>query len=137
MGYSFAPNVEVMIFFRMLHRASISITNVITLAWTTDFIPVKKMGEGIGCFGISQILSTTIGPAIGISLSSRIGTSKAFILTAPMYLLAALCITFVSNKKQELLDNTVVKKRKFGLKDIIAFQILPLSLIAALFQIAV
>ncbi|OME87053.1 MULTISPECIES: MFS transporter [Paenibacillus] len=134
LGYSIAPNVEVMIFFRMLHGASISVTNVIILAWTTDFIPKKKMGEGIGYFGISQILATAIGPAIGISSSSHLGTSITFVFAASLYILAALCMFFVSNIKQESSENKAATKSKIGLKDIIAFQILPLSFIAALFQ---
>lgn len=134
LGYSFAPNIGVMIFFRMLHGASFSITSASTLAWIADFIPAKKIGEGMGYFGIGQIIATAFGPAVGIIASSRFGISKTFMLAAILLILAAKCMNFVSNKNQKSLENMIVKKNRIHLKDIIAFEILPLSLIGGLFS---
>ncbi|MGG1400842.1 MFS transporter [Bacillus salipaludis] len=123
-----------MIFFRMLHGASFSITSASNLAWIADFIPVKKMGEGMGYFGIGQIIASAFGPAVGISVSSRFGISKTFMLAAVLFIIASICMNFVSNKNQVSLEILTVKKSRIGLKDIIAFEILPLSLIGGLFS---
>ncbi len=134
LGYSLAPNLEVMIFFRLLHGASFSITSVSTLAWIADFIPAKKMGEGMGYFGIGQIIATAFGPGVGIIASSRFGISTIFMLAAILLILAAICMNVVSNKKQKSIENRAVKENNIRLKDIIAFEVLPLSLIGGLFS---
>nr|WP_242866326.1 MFS transporter [Clostridium ljungdahlii] len=103
------------------------------MAWATDFIPKNKMGEGIGYLGISQIIATAFGPEIGIEASNRFGMSKTFIVSAVLIIIAALCMNFLPNKNQIPIKNTVNKKHGIHLKDIIAFEILPLSLIGGLF----
>lgn len=135
LGYSFAPNIGVMIFFRMLHGAGFSMTLVSNMAWITDFIPANKIGEGMGYFGLGQIIATAFGPEIGIISSSRFGLSKTFMMAAALLLIAAFCMNFVSNNNQKSMGNMPVKKTKIGLKDIIAFEILPLSLIGGLFSV--
>ena len=134
LGYSLAPNIGVMILFRILHGVSFSITITSNLVWISDFIPIKKMGEGIGYFGIAQIIATAFGPQLGIIASNQFGISKTFMFAAILQIIASICMNFVSNKNQNSKENTSVKKNKIRLKDIIAFEILPLSLIGGLFS---
>lgn len=134
LGYSLAPNAGIMIFFRMIHGASFSITSASNLAWIADFVPKNRMGEGIGYFSIGQIFATAFGPNIGIEAASRFGISKTFMLAAALLIISSICMSFVSNKSQEFRKNTVAKKKGIHLKDIVAFEILPLSLIGGLFS---
>ncbi|AWI04491.1 MFS transporter [Clostridium drakei] len=133
LGYGLSPNIAFIIFFRIIHGASFSITNAASVAWATDFIPKNKMGEGIGYLGISQIIATAFGPEIGIEAANRFGMSKTFIVSAALIITASLCMNFLPNKNQISINNTVDKKHVVHLKDIIAFEILPLSLIGGLF----
>lgn len=134
LGYSLAPSVWVIIFFRVLHGASFSMTLASSLAWIADFIPAKKMGEGIGHFGLGQIIATAFGPQIGIMTSSGFGISKTYMVAAILLILAAIGMNFVSDKVQKTLQSIEVKKSRIRLKDIIALEILPLSLIGGLFS---
>lgn len=133
LGYSLAPNIGVIIFFRILHGASFSITSATSVAWAIDFIPKERMGEGIGYLGISQIIATAFGPEIGIEASNRFGISKTFMVSAALIIIAALFMNFLPNKNKVTKKNIVPQKRTIHLKDIIAFEVLPLSIIGSLF----
>ena len=134
-GYSLAPNIGLIIFFRMLHGASFSITSASNLAWIADFVPKKRMGEGIGYFGISQIIGIALGPGIGIEAAGHFGIPKTFMIAAALLIIASICMIFVSNKNYKLIGNIAVKRNRISLKDIIAFEILALSLIGGLFSL--
>lgn len=133
-GYSIAPNLGILIFFRMIHGASFSITGATALAWATDFIPDSRLGEGIGYLGIAQIFATAFGPELGIEASGRYGIPKTFLLAAGLLLFSAVCMLFVTNEQKGFLKKTTEKREKLHFKDIIAFEILPLSLIGGLFS---
>lgn len=133
LGYSLAPNIGVVIFFRILHGASFSITSATSVAWAIEFIPKERMGEGIGYLGISQIIATAFGPEIGIEASNRFGISKTFMVSAILIIVAAVFMNFLPNKGKVTKKNAVTKKRSIHLKDIIAFEVLPLSFFGGLF----
>ena len=134
-GYSLAPNIGLLILFRILHGASFSIAIASNLAWISDFIPRNRMGEGIGYFGISQIIAIAIGPGIGIEAASQFGIPKIFMMAAALLFTASICMIFVSTKDHTFKGNKTVTNKRIGLKDIIAFEILPLSLIGGLFSL--
>ncbi|AET68138.1 arabinose efflux permease family protein [Desulfosporosinus orientis DSM 765] len=135
LGYSFAPNIGILIFFRVLHGVGFSVTTASGLAWATDFIPKNKMGEGIGYLGISQIIATAFGPEIGIEAASGIGISKTFIIAAVLPIIASIFMSFISNENQACKKNSADKKNKINFRAIIATEILPLSLIGGLFSL--
>ncbi|SMC16637.1 Predicted arabinose efflux permease, MFS family [Clostridium acidisoli DSM 12555] len=133
LGYSLAPNIGVIIFFRILHGASFSITSATSVAWATEFIPKDRIGEGIGYLGISQIIATAFGPEIGIEGANRFGISKTFMVAAVLIIVASFCMNFLPNTNNTPKKNTETKKHTIKLKEIIAFEILPLSFIGGLF----
>lgn len=130
LGYSLAPNIGMMIFFRMLHGASFSITSASNLAWIADFVPKNRMGEGIGYFGTAQIIGVAFGPGIGIEAASHLGIPQSLMIAAALLIMASIGMTLVSDNNQTFIP----KKKRMNLKDIIAFEILPLSLIGGLFS---
>ncbi|PJI08463.1 MULTISPECIES: MFS transporter [Clostridium] len=133
LGYSLAPNIGVVIFFRILHGASFSITSATSVAWAIEFIPKERMGEGIGYLGISQIIATAFGPEIGIEASNKFGISKTFMVSAILIIVAAIFMNFLPNRSKVAKKNAVTKKPSIHLKDIIAFEVLPLSFFGGLF----
>jgi MFS family permease len=54
-GYAIAPNIVVMLFFRILHGMAFGINGTAILVLISEVLPEKRLGEGIGYFGLGQI----------------------------------------------------------------------------------
>jgi len=134
-GYSVSPNLWVLVFFRILHGASFSITGATALAWATEFIPASRLGEGIGYLGIAQITATAFGPEIGIGVSDYFGIPRTFMLAALLLLISSIFMISVTNNQKSFFKQIEGRREKLQFRDIIAFEILPLSLIGGLFSL--
>ncbi len=133
-GYSLAPNISTLFLLRIIHGAAFSITIATVLAWATDFIPGSRFGEGIGYLGIAQIVATAFGPAIGIEISSKFSIYIAFQVSAAILTFSALIMLFVPSFQNGFFKEQSVDKRKIRFTDIVALELLPLSIIGGLFS---
>lgn len=133
-GYSMSPNVTILILFRVIHGAGFSVTSATALAWITDYIPKKRLGEGIGYIGIAQIAATAFGPQLGITVSDRYGTPAAFLLAAILLFVGAICMVFVTSEQKTFFKPGIQTGERIRLSNIVAFEVLPLALIAGLFS---
>lgn len=133
LAYAFAPNMHVLLLCRILHGAGFSIAVTANIGWITDFIPQHRLGEGIGYYGMSQIVATAIGPNIGIWASSLAGTSSTFLIAAMALLIAAIAMTQIQEKLSPTQTSRPASPITF--RDIVALEILPLSLIGGLFSL--
>jgi MFS family permease len=75
-AYKYVPTVALLIPVRLLHGIgwSASTTSATTIA--TDVIPVRRMGEGMGYYGLGTTLAMAVGPMIGLSIFNRWGFSS-------------------------------------------------------------
>ena len=51
---------------RVLHGALFGINGTANMALATEFIPDDHMGEGLGYYGLGQVLAQIVGPTIGL-----------------------------------------------------------------------
>ncbi len=98
-GYAFAPNIPVMLFFRVVHGLSFGISSTAAMALVSEYIPKERLGEGLGYFGLGQIISRICGPYIGIVIKDRFGYQDLFIIISILTLLAVILLFMVKVEK--------------------------------------
>lgn len=82
LGYSVAPAIAVLLLMRMLFGVGFGMSSTAFPTMASDIIPAKRLGEGMGYFGLSTSLAMSIGPTIGISLLQYSGFNTLVFSTA-------------------------------------------------------
>lgn len=67
-GYYFAGSIAALLLLRMLFGVGFGMASTAFPTMASDVIPVRRMGEGMGYFGLSTSLAMSAGPLIGLSL---------------------------------------------------------------------
>ena len=127
--YSFAQGTASLMVMRMVHGVAFSFMGVANMAFGSSFIPKDRMGEGMGYLGLGSILSSAIGPNLGLFLSQSFGYPVCFTISAVISLAAVgmMCIIpYEAPKKTE--------KKKFTFHDLIAGEIIIYAMIMGLFS---
>ncbi|KAI7248725.1 hypothetical protein KC345_g11829, partial [Hortaea werneckii] len=88
-GYYFAGSIAVMLLLRMLFGIGFGMASTAFPTMASDVIPIRRMGEGMGYFGLSTSLAMSAGPLIGLSLLQGPGFGSLLLCTA-----AALALIF-------------------------------------------
>lgn len=73
LGYHFAAIMGTLLVLRMVFGVGFGMTSTAFPTMASDIIPVKRMGEGMGYFGLSTSLAMSIGPIVGLSLLNSYG----------------------------------------------------------------
>ena len=133
-GYAFAQNIPVMLFFRVLHGMSFGFSSTAAMALVSEHIPKERLGEGLGYFGLGQIISRICGPYIGIVVKDRFGYQNLFLLISVLTILAVI-ILFVGKDKR--IENNNIKKRKMTirLEQLIVKDCIVYALVSGLFSL--
>lgn len=84
-GYAFSAVLGTFIVFRVAHGAAFGLTSVSGNTIASEIVPQRRMGEGLGYYGLSNTLAMCVGPMSGLALQGRISYDILFIL------LFALC----------------------------------------------
>lgn len=71
--YVFAGSVGTLILMRAGYGVGFGIASTILPTLVSQIIPLRRMGEGIGYFGLSTSLAMSIGPMIGLNVMERSG----------------------------------------------------------------
>lgn len=135
LGYFFSVNIPLLIAFRILHGIGFAVSGTANIAIVSNFIPKERMGEGIGYYGLGQIVATAVGPNIGLIIGNAYGFNIAFLVSAIILFVAAALMTRIPYKKiTELRSNIKLPHKKIEFQDLIATEILPLALIGGIFS---
>ncbi len=78
-GYSLSAAAAPVIFFRIIHGVGFSIVSTVLIALAALYIPVTRLGEGIGYLGIGQVIASAVAPGLGIVLASLTGYRVVFL----------------------------------------------------------
>jgi MFS family permease len=134
-GYSFSPTIPLLVGFRILHGIGFSISSTAVVALAIFFIPKDRLGEGVGYFGLGQILSSAVGPNIGIWVGQKYGYPITFGLSGVVLLVTALLITFLrQGPPRDAFQAATNGKKKFKIGDLIAVELLPLAIMGGVFS---
>lgn len=52
------------------------------MALVAEIIPKERLGEGLGYFGLGQVVSQVIGPVIGVAMKEHMGFRALFYTVA-------------------------------------------------------
>ncbi len=122
-GYAVAPNFVFLLIVRIIHGFFFGISSTASTSLGSTYIPVNRLGEGMGYLGLSYILAIGIGPAIATALPDyRVSFWGAGLVTA----VAAGGMLLLKNPgKQERIQPT--RRARIRLGDLIATELLPTS----------
>ncbi|MDF2925970.1 MAG: transporter [Paenibacillaceae bacterium] len=72
-AYSYAGSVAAVLALRILFGVGFGISSTVMPTIVSRIIPARRMGEGIGYFGLSTNLAMSVGPVIGLTILERSG----------------------------------------------------------------
>lgn len=81
-------SIAVVTVFRLIQGIGYCFITTVTMALATEVVPQDRLGEGIACFGLAQIISTSVGPAIGLFLSDAVGYKNIYLFAAGLFLIS-------------------------------------------------
>ena len=122
--YSLAPGIYWLLPVRVLHGLMFSISGTIFFALGADFIPRRRLGEGVGYLGMGQIIGMAIGPNIGIFLLQHYTYKFCFLLGGIVILAAGLSLAALRHEHAAPIADKKVR-RTFRLHDLIAVEVFP------------
>ncbi|MBQ6335241.1 MAG: MFS transporter [Erysipelotrichaceae bacterium] len=131
LGHILATNIPLLIIMRLLVGFSFSVNGVTGTVFSTHFIPIEKMAEGMGYAALANILAQAIGPGLGLYLVELSGYHLTFAGAALCAFMALVMVTLLPYEGNQIKK----EKRKLSFKDIYAFEYTDYSLIAALLSI--
>ena len=98
-GYALAPGIKTMFVIRVLHGIAFGISGTANMALVCEKIPKERLAEGLGYYGLGQVLSQIVGPNIGIIIKDQFGYEVLFYIIAVMTAFAIVVLLFVQNVK--------------------------------------
>lgn len=131
-GYGFSDQITVLFFFRLLHGIAFGINSTTNIAMVTEFVPKERLGEGIGYFGIGQVIAQVIGPNLGLVIVDKMGFQPLFWSTASFSFLAMIMLLFFSYPKNMRSKNN--SSRKLTLHSFVAKEVIVYSIVGGMFS---
>lgn len=126
--YHAATAIIFLIFIRLIHGISFSITTTATGTLASDLLPRARLGEGMGYFGLTTSLSMAVAPLIGLWLAEAAGFTALFnasIIAAVI----AFVVSIIPEYEQSKLSHAAMDKVEAGWSSFFEKKALKVSLI--------
>lgn len=110
-AYSFAYSVVTLLILRFIHGIGMSAQTTSSGTIVADIVPSSRLMEGIGYFGVANILATAVGPALGLYLIGIGGFQFLYLVTFIICVAGLITARFINyennskltmNQKEEL-----------------------------------
>lgn len=135
LGYALFTSLQATIAFRIIHGAGFCVVSTALIALAVEYIPERNMGEGIGYLGVSQVISSAVGPGLGIELAAVIGYRKVFLISAVFTLIGAVMVVMLRDSfDSKTQKNKPTVKAKFSVKNLIAVEACGYTLVSAAYS---
>lgn len=131
-GYALSPGIRTMFAVRVLHGVAFGISGTANMALVCECIPKKRLAEGLGYYGLGQVLSQVVGPNVGMLIKDQLGYKTLFFIIAGMTVGAIVVLLFINNGTEKNEDRERVK---FSFRDLIAKECIVYALVAGLFSL--
>lgn len=136
-SYALCANIWPLLLVRIFHGAVFGLNSTVNMALAAEYIPEDKMGQGLGYYGLGQVLSQIIGPSIGVEIKDLFGYRTLFILVSMItFLAAAMMILSFSYHNNAGKKSGKVSAPRFSLNQLIAKECIVYALIAGLFSMS-
>jgi MFS family permease len=132
LGYAFSSSIPSILVFRILHGAGFGITTTVSIALLIPHVPSERLGEGIGYYGLGQIIAQAVGPGVGVMLSDSYGYHAMFLAVCAVACLATVLMGLFPYKPRE---RTSGAGEGVKLGDLVSREAVPYALLGGLFSL--
>jgi MFS family permease len=120
-GYFGVVSIAILFLLRLFHGATFGVTTTALGTVAADLVPDSRRGEGLGYFGMFNMLAMVMGPALGLMLIQHLSAGWLFGICLLLALVAwglALGIRYPEPKKEGAVFrwsdwNKMIEKRAF------------------------
>lgn len=133
-GYAFAPNVGMMLVVRILHGVAFGISGTTSMVLVNECVPKERLGEGLGYFGMGQIIAQICGPNVGIAVRDRFGYHNLFLIISVSTVVAIVLLFYIKGRAPKS-DKVGKTKPAIRLNNLIAKECIIYALVAGLFSL--
>ncbi|NLL52739.1 MAG: MFS transporter [Peptococcaceae bacterium] len=127
-NYICSTGLILLFIFRVVHGLGFGAATVFYATVAAENLPPKRLGEGMGYFGIGESVCLSIGPVLGIAMLNMFDFKGLFMASAFISLLAALLILALRSKPGQDKGQAKHQSRSISLK-IIEKKVLPQSVL--------
>ena len=131
LGYGLAANIGALMIIRIIHGAAFGISGTANMSLISEYIPEERMGEGLGYYGMGQVLSQVCGPSLGVAIKNRFGYHTLFYCICFLTLIAVAVLLLL---KYAPAQYSTEKKEKISVQNLIARDCLIYALVAGMFS---
>ena len=136
-AYSLCSNMWPLMAVRIFHGAVFGLNSTVNMALATEYIPEDRMGQGLGYYGLGQVLSQIIGPSIGSEIKNLFGYHTLFVTVSVITFLASVLLILAFPYDNAARKKTQEASRpRFTLNQLIAKECIFYALIAGLFSMS-
>jgi Arabinose efflux permease len=137
LGYIIAPGTGTFLMVRILHGIAFGISGTANLALVSEYIPDKNMGQGLGYFGLGQVLAQVAGPSLGMYIKDIYGYKILFLIIALLTMIAAIMLSIGLHygSAAPRARKAPGEKKGFHFDDFIAKECVVYALIGGLFSL--
>ncbi len=130
LGYALAPVLPVLVAFRILHGTAFAVSSTVNMAIVASVIPRSRLAEGIGYYGVGQILAQAVGPAAGLAIGAARGLPTTYAVAGAVLVLNSLLMLRLPKRPRE--ERRKGERIRFG--DLVSLPLLPLALVGGIFS---
>lgn len=131
-GYGLSKALPFIVFARILHGVGFAINSTTLISLVTQYVPQNKLGEGLGYFGLANVIASATAPGFGVMVADLLGMEKVFWTAGLMCvgeILLLIVVKYPGAKQAE-----VSKAASIGIKDIIAVEVLGYTCVSSMFS---
>ena len=134
LGYALAPNIPSMFLVRILHGAAFGVSSTVNIALVTFCIPKSRVAEGLGYYGLGQILAQAVGPGMGAAIQESYGYRSLFLLIFILTAIATVALCFFRYQEPAKEEKGKTFLSALSPKNLIAVDVLMYAGIGSLFS---
>lgn len=108
-----AYNIWLIIIIRFINGTGWGLSSTSSMTIASDTIPIKRFGEGVGLFNLSNGLGMALGPLIGLSILNASGFNYVVTLCAVLGIIALILSQFIKYKKIDKAKVEENRSKKF------------------------
>ncbi|NLI91387.1 MAG: MFS transporter [Peptococcaceae bacterium] len=98
-AYSLVSSVFMVLLIRLVHGIGWGASTTAAGTIATDVIPKQRLGEGMGFYGLTSVISMAIAPVIGLQVIQSWGFTYLFVISAFLAVLGAIFASFIKYQK--------------------------------------
>lgn len=113
-GYFFSATITLLIVLRAVFGIGFGLGSTTFATLASNSVPPKRIGEGMGYFGLSVSLALALGPIVGITLLSEFGFTVMILAAIGMVAIALPLLFSTQSQPLPVLQNPATQTKGLG-----------------------